>query len=40
MRGDIDGSSTTAQTLANVEIETHTAKVEQIFGTMAAGNAG
>ena len=38
--GNIDGSSTTAQTLENVEIETQTAKVEQTFGAMATGNAG
>jgi len=37
--GNIDGSSTTAQTLANVEIGTQTAKVEQTFGAMANGNA-
>jgi hypothetical protein len=38
--GNIDESSTTAQTLENLEIETHTAKVEQTFGAMATGNAG
>jgi hypothetical protein len=40
MGGNIDGNSTTAQTLANIEIETQTAKVEQIFGAVATGNAG
>jgi len=40
-RGEnIDGSSTTAQTLANVEIGNQTEKVEQTFGAMATGNAG
>jgi hypothetical protein len=39
-RGDIDGSTTTAQTLANVKIETQTAKVEQTFDAVATGDVG
>jgi len=38
--GNLDGSSTTAQTLANVKIETQTTTIEQTFGAVATANAG